>query len=295
MSVFTDTQGTPERVHALMKLIAAVGGSVSRKTAADLLDPKFAQGRTDEQERSDFTQTLRAARSLRLIDEAGGMLSNMSIVAQASYLEFGDLVHALLVAAEPSDPNGTVLDAFAFFTERIEFYGDGQWLATTSNDTLADQIRDLLASRRPDVGTFNTTRIAPLSKWTDAIGLTAGVGSRQRSFPEVTRRLARELGSVPNEARVGGMPAHAFVAWVLERMPYMPGGNRFVSLFGLSGNASAGRLSIVLSAALRGLHDDGIIKLEVLGDASGAARLAEDRFNTLVAFNKVRVMASGAV
>ena len=292
MSVFSDTQGTPERVYALMRLIDAVGGSVSRKLAADLLDPKFALGRTDEQERSDFTQTLRAAKGLKLIDEAGGMLSNAFTCAPLSYLAFGDLVHRLLLASGLDDPNGTILDAFALFAERIESLGDGQWLATVSNDTLADQIRALLASRRPEVGTFNPTRVAPLAKWTDTIGLTVSIGSRQRSFPDVARRLARELVNIPNEAREKGISAEVFVAWVLERMPYLPGGSRYVSLFGQTGRAGAGRLSIVLSAALRGLHDDEVVRLEVVGDASGAARLADDRFHALTAFNTVRVPAA---
>ena len=291
MSVFSDTQGTPERVYALMRLIEAVGNSVPRKIAADLLDPKFALGRSVDQERSDFTQTLRAAASLGLVEEADGVLANASGAAPSTYLEFGDLVHARLVAALLDDPNGVVLDAFALFAERMEADGDGQWLATASNDTLADQVRSLLAAKRPEAGTFNPTRVAPLAKWTGAIGLMAEITARQRPILDVSRRLARELRTLPGEAPQAGLPSFAFIAWVLDRMPYLPGGSRYASLFGDVGTAGAGRISIVLSAAFRDLHDDGIIRLDVLGDASGSARLAEDRFHALKAFDTVRVLA----
>lgn len=294
MSVFSDTQGTPERVYALIRLIEAVGSSLPRKVAADLLDPKFTLGRSVDQERSDFTQTLRAAASLGLIEEADGILANAGAAAPSTYLEFGDLVHARLVAAPLDDSNGVVLDAFALFAERLEAEGDGQWLATASNDALADQVRNLLAAKRPETGTFNSTRVAPLAKWTGAIGLTAEVTARQRPILDVSRRLARELRTLPGETREAGLSSSAFVTWVLDRMPYLPGGSRYVSLFGAVGTAGAGRIPIVLSAALRDLHDDGTIRLDAMGDASGSARLAEDRFHALKAFDIVRMPVAEA-
>lgn len=292
MSIFSDTQGTPERVYALMRLIEAVGDPVSRKVAADLLDPKFSLGRSVDHERSDFTQTFRAAVSLGLVEEVDGVLTNAGNLVPPTYLQFGDLVHARLVAAPLDDPNSVALDAFALFADRLEVDGDGQWLATASNETLADQIRNFLATKRPEAGTFNPTRVAPLTKWTDAIGLTAEVTTKQRPILDVSRRLARELYALPDAS--AGLPSSVFVTCVLDRMPYLPGGNRYTSLFGDVRTAGTGRISIVLSAALRDLHDEGVIQLDVTGDASGSARLAEDRFHALEAFNVVRVPAAEA-
>ncbi len=291
MSVFSDTQGTPERVYALMRLIEAAGPSLPRKVAADLFDPKVALGWIAEEGRSDFVQTLSAAESLGLIEETNGALTIVGGAAPPTYLDFGDIVHAHLVTASPDNPNGTVLDAFSLFVERLEAEGNGQWLATVSNNALADQIRSLLASKRSEAGTFNPTRVAPLAKWTSAIGLMTEVTDRQKPIADLSRRLVRELRSVPREAREAGMPSSAFVTWILERMPYLPGGSRFASLFGDVGIAGAGRLPIVLSAALRDLHDDGIIRLEALGDSGGSARLAEDRFHALEAFDNVRMLS----
>src|SRR3546814_15743377 len=53
------------------------------------------------------------------------------------------------------------------------------------------------------------------------------------------------------------------------------------------------RLSPILSAALRNLHDDGLIELRLRGDSGNVMRLASDQTHKLQAFHAVVVRNGG--
>ena len=69
MSLLSDTQGRPERVWSLLRLLQALGGRVPRSDVNTWMMP--ASFRDSEESLSQVTQTIGSARSLGLVEDDG--------------------------------------------------------------------------------------------------------------------------------------------------------------------------------------------------------------------------------
>ena len=106
-------------------------------------------------------------------------------------------------------------------------------------------------------------------------------------YPSPSLRIIRELER--SELAPGSaLSASDFVSLLARRMPYLDRGRIFSQACQRIGHVpTAGRLSPLLSAALRDLNDDQILRLIPSGDASDKVRLSADMAHPIEAFTTV--------
>ena len=322
MSLFTATSGTPERVWALVRLLDALGKEADRPLLAGLLDPRFTPGgRQDERDSDAFRQTIQAASDLGLIERIGsdastgdepqlgrqtGVRYRLSFEPPPNAAAFADRVHRILCNLDASNADALVLDGFAVVTLAADRHGHTGWFATLTRDAQFEYLnRELARAPTPPPSQFNTTRLPTWQAWTGYMGLTTTLpyGNRDRVFPYVAPRLAREIAAAPPDALPPGaaIPADTFLDWVMQRMPYLDGRRRSHDSTWAQGREAAFggelggpvRVSVLLSAALRSLHEDEILRLDAVGDAADNRVLAEDPYSAVAAFRTVTLLRNG--
>src|SRR3546814_6038283 len=95
------------------------------------------------------------------------------------------------------------------------------------------------------------------------LGLMVSLPLPSQLYPLADGRLIRELARVGTH-RDQEVSADAFLAGLAVRLPYLDGGRMFLEATRRLGHSPAPRrLSPILSAALRNLHDDGLIELRL--------------------------------
>ena len=289
MSLLSNTQGTPHRVYGLLRLVAALDGASQRTNVEALMTARSEPGEQENAGRTAFLQTLGAARDLGLIVEEKGTVALSEHGCPDDYRSFADLVHRRLTSGGVDDGDAVVLDAYAYVAHRTDAGASPgpHWFMAMGRDAIADAFREFIDGTRGSagVGTFNTTRLAPWQKWTELVGLTVAM-ERDRPFPDIGTRLAREIetdAGMPVEADI---PARAFLDRVLERMPYIPGGKRSVELLG---PPATNRVPELVASALRDLEADGVLSLQAVGDAGNASTLPPDAIRAAKSFNSVRI------
>lgn len=319
MSLFTATSGTPERVWALVRLLDALGREADRPLLAGLLDPRFSPGgRQDERESDAFRQTIQAASDLGLIERVGpeastdnepqssrqsGVRYRLSFEPPQTAAAFADRVHRILCDLDFSNADVLVLDGFAVVALAADRHGHAGWFAALARDAQVEYLnRELARAPTPPPSQFNTTRLPTWHAWTGYVGLTTTLpyGNRDRVFPYVAPRLAREIAAAAADVLPPGaaIPADIFLDWVMQRMPYLDGGRRShdpargqereaTHSGGVGGPV---RVSVLLSAALRALHEDEILRLDAVGDAADNRVLADDPYSAVAAFRTVTLL-----
>lgn len=289
MALLSATQGTPERLWAIVSIVAAQGGTMSRGDLQHWLRPRFEDySEPSREERSLVSQALQAATGLGLVTNQQDEVE-LQIASLPPDIEgFADMVHSLLVEQPVGAPDADLLDAFACAVVQTEIVGNRQWFDEFTAPQMADLLTRSLTPRavESDDQRFNPSRPATWKRWLEFIGLSETL-RRNSLLLSVTTRLERALASsgLPtNEA----IDANDFLAWVAAAMPYLDDGTLF--------NAAAKRMSFaktpivsrLLSATLRDLHEDEAIRLVVpLGDGQVSARLSRDQYSNIQGFNAV--------
>ena len=289
MALLAATQGTPERVFSLLRILAAHGDTMDRQALVGWLNPRFAiGGEPAREEKTAVDQTIQAALGLGLIDSSQRQSVQLTISpVPEDYTSFADVVHDRLTSMTPDEADFVLLEAFAWQAVQIEIEGSTQWI----DDWTADEFADKADAALTPTGwngdkRFNATKRAPWRRWIEFMGLGYPLPSGH-AYPYVTARLERQLclGAVPIGKELS---AGEFMRAVSKHLPYLDGGSLFVEYASRLNLRMPDRsLSRLLSSALRDLQDDGVITLIVRGDSSENYTLAADPFSRSRSFGAV--------
>jgi hypothetical protein len=299
MSLLSDTQGKPERVLALVKLLQAVGGAMPREDVFQWLLPKSVRPEEGDREKSDpesaIRQTLGAASGLGLTKHEGKSIQLADADPPTQPDHFADWVHRALCDS-PTDANEVMMNAYAAVVIRCEQETGTSWIGK-AEDFSQDLNRSLKAGLDDDAGrVFNKDKLPTWREWIIYLGLgTSGTGLPQL-YPTVTERLDRELDAIgDDEGFDHPIAADRFLVALGKRMPYLDHGNRLIYLASRQGvPLPPNRVTWLASQALRELHGEGRLILEHGGDATDAVLLAEDLNTGLKHFRTVTISRRAA-
>lgn len=289
MSLLSSTQGTPERVWSAIGIVAAEGGRIGRDDLWTWLNPAFvtdgvARPIGGEAER----QVIGAASSLDFLKpEATDYV--LAAPPLADYEAYADEVHDRLCQTSSDHPDHVMLETFAWLGLKAESSGT-DWAAAGD---FADRVEaDLGNAETGDARRFNDTKQTAWRRWMGFLGLAVQLPVRLSFHPDVTRRVDIELRRAALPTGVP-LPVETVLQTLAQRMPYLDRGTlraRVAATASLKDDPK--RLSHLLSAALRELHDEGRIELDRRGDALGYIDLAPDPFHEVKSVLTVKLMAA---
>lgn len=297
MSVLSSPQGVPERVWSLVGGLLALGGSTDRESLDRLINPGFIKdGLSVRTEPKLAANALGAATSLGFIDANREEARSAGPSDLASASEFADAVHDRLISLPDEDNDRVLLEAYAWVVAESDRQGDLAWVYEWSRDTFADEANKGLVGEDEDGKPMNPTKAVAWRRWLSFLGLGVSMPiSTLTDFPSPAGRIARELerAGLKDGEELSGTK---FVGLLAERMPYLDGGRLFKQACErISHQPKPRRLSPLLSAGLRDLHDEGRIRLRPRGDSTDAIQLADDPAHEIQTFNLVIIApASGA-
>lgn len=264
MTIFSQLQGTPQTVYALLRTLEALGEHVHKDTLSDWLTP----GPHASQSSSRITNTLACAKSLGWVDESDGLVSLKLKQVPSNAPDYGDLIYRTLRDTEVDD-NRALLGVYAVMVLRCQIDENPEQVINWTNKQWVDYVSPRLESAFPGV-TFNTTRTAPLKRWLAFAGLLWNQ-LKLDPLPDMTNRVERELnpilislGKQPNEE----IAPSIFFEALKERMPFIVGGKLFEQI--AEGDAeykpNLGATGWLVSHALRELEQDQKLRLSERGD-----------------------------
>jgi hypothetical protein len=289
VSLLTATQGTPNRVFALLRLLREAGEALPADVIAGWLVPRNTIGREEvSRPKEALEQTLSAARSLCLISD-GTPVSAMVEVPNA--IEgFADLAHHQLCSLPGDDANALVLKVYAWFVIRAE--RESASLHRPDREALVAEIDGAFPrSENEEAKTFNTTKFRPWVRWVSFLGLGTELPNTP-FFPYPVERLLRELRMIATDQGFDrDLDFRAVQSEISKRMPYLDEGEVFLEMSRRMGLRTR-TLSRVLSTALRELHQEGQIQLTALGDSAERVAFAPDPIDQtgLPGANRIRIL-----
>jgi len=296
MSLLTATQGSPNRVFGLLRLLSEAGTPLSVETIAGWLVPRNMIGNNEVvRPKEGLEQTLSAARSLGLISDGSAVTALVEV--PDTLTAFADMAHRHLCELPKTDANAVVLKVYAWFVLRAD--RDAAALHRRDRDGLASEIDGAFPrAQDKDPKTFNSTKIAPWIRWVSFLGLGAELPNTI-FFPSPAERVLRELRGIAADAGFDReMGFHEVQKQLSKRAPYLDHGDVFLEMSDRTGWRPR-TLSRVLSGALRELHQEGEIRLIALGDSADRVQFAPDPndLTGLPGANRIRIFeeASGAV
>jgi hypothetical protein len=282
MSVLSSPQGTPERVWSLLAGLAALGGTCKRDTFDALLNPGFIRNGDEIKAETSLASNARAAAT------SLGFISNekdsqaLKVELPATLIGFADLVHDRLVELDSNHVDSVLLEAYAVMIAKSDQLSETSWIYQVTRDDYLELLNQGLGRRE-----MNPTKEVAWRRWLAFLGLSVPVPTSTPNFPSPAARILRELQRADIQPK-SKKPAKEFVSFLAERMPYLDGGPLFAEACRqLEHKPEVGRLSPLLSVALRDLNDDGSIKLIPIGDSGERMRLSEDISHRIDAFSIV--------
>lgn len=281
MTLLSSPQGTPERVWSLVAGLSALGGTLPRATYDGLLNPGFERDGGELKAKVTLAADAHnAALSLNLVESSRDQVT-LCVSAPQDFMGFADVVHDRLVALESGDTDTTILEGFAWIVAESDRQGGVEWIYQSGRDEFADKTNEGLVGKE-----MNTTKAVAWRRWLTfmGLGITMPHDRNAPDFPSPAARVARELR---RSGFVAGakLPAGEFLELLSQRMPYLDRGRLFLQACQRMEYAStSGRLSPLLSTALRDLHDDHTLQLVPSGDAAERVRLSEDSAHAIDAF-----------
>jgi hypothetical protein len=289
MSVLSNPQGTPERVWSLVAGLAALGGECDRQTFDALLNPGYIKdGELVRAKDTLAANALGAASSLGLVEAGREKAVLPACLKLADTSAFADYVHDRLSSLKSGETDSAILDAYSWLAAESDRQGGLGWIYDLGREQFADNANAALVGQDDDGRLMNTTKVVAWRRWLAFMGLGVPIPiSNAFDFPTPTARLARELERADISAGTV-IPADQFLTLLAGRMPYLDRGRLFTQACERIGHTpSSRRLSPLVSVALRDLHDDGILKLTLSGDASTHIQLSRDPAHSIDAFTAV--------
>lgn len=295
MSVLSRPQGTPERVWSLIGGLEGVGGDLSREDFVSLLNPGYLRG--GDQVKAAATLANDApgvAAALNLYVRDGQRARTSADVHATSLSTFADEVHDTLCRAPSGHLNAVILEAYAWLVVESARRQDIGWLYDVGRETFADMVDNGLVGEDEDGRLMNTTKVVAWRRWLRFLGLGIAMPTPSVDFPSPARRITIEIGRAGLQPGTT-LPAEEFLQALASRCPYLDRGRLFVQACErASFNSSQRELSAVLSCGLRDVEADGLISLNLSGDAAGSISLAGDPAALGSSFTSVTILASGA-
>jgi hypothetical protein len=294
MSVLSSPQGVPERVWSLVAGLSAIGGKTDRESLDRLINPGFEKDGMTILTKPDLANnSFGAASSLGLIrvDKGEAVLAD-GMRAQAPS-EFADYIHDLLLELPSGHSDRVLLEAYAWVAATSDREEDLAWLYELSREEFADKANENLVGDDEDGRAMNSTKAVPWRRWLVFLGLGVPLPlTNQPDFPSPAPRIAREIERAKVK-RGEEMSAKDFLALLSNRMPYLDGGALYKQACDRIGHKpKERRLSPLLSAALRDLHDEGTIRMRPRGDSADMVRLSDDPAHEIQTFNLVVIRPS---
>ena len=288
MSLLTATQGTPNRVYALLRLLREAGEALPADAIAGWLVPRYTIGREEAiRPKEALEQTISAARSLCLVSDGSPVSSTVDVPDTIE--EFADLAHRQLCALPESDANAVVLKVYAWFVIRAE--RDPASLHRPDREALVAEIDGAFPrSEGEDAKTFNPTKFKPWARWVSFLGMGSDLPNAP-FFPYPAERVLRELRAIAIERGFDcDLDFREVQQELSKRISYLDGGEIFLELSQRIGLRTR-TLSRVLSSALRDLHQEGQIQLTALGDSADRVPFAPDPVDQtgLPGANRIRI------
>lgn len=275
MSLLSDTNHSPQRVFALLRLLEAEGGTLDFDTIKNWFKPNFrgVEQRNAEGEHINIRQMLGAATSLELIISDAQNQYRLQGPVPTTLDDFADLVHDRLVAVDWNDADSIVLEAFAAMITLSEAGQGTAWLDANAKER-ASRInnavrRDATEEEDEAKKRFNSTKASPWKRWIVFLGLGISMPPKGDLYPYPVARLEREIARLRASGLLGDeADIETFIGAITRRMPYLDGGRLFTASADQIRLPPMGRrLSRILTGALRDLHDDERIALVTIGDA----------------------------
>jgi hypothetical protein len=284
MTLLSSPQGTPERVWSLVAGLSALGGALPRAVYDSLLNPGFSRDGAEVKAKSTLADDAHtAALSLKLVESGRGEVS-LTVSKPADFFGFADFIHDRLVGLESGDADTVILEGFAWIVAESDRQGGIEWIYQSGSKEFADTANAGFIGKE-----MNPTKAVAWRRWLSFLGLGVNMPSDRNApdFPSPSSRIARELER--QELAPGTtLPAGEFLAVLARQMPYLDQGRLFTQACQRMGYApTSGRLSPLLSIALRDLHDDQTLQLVPSGDAAERVRLSEDISHSIDAFTTV--------
>jgi hypothetical protein len=282
MSLLSDTNYSPQRIYALVRLLEANDGRLNFAKIRDWLKPAVRGiDLRASAEDPNIRQLIGATTSLGMIDSPAQNEYQLTSPVPDSIEGFADAVHDRLVALGPDHADSIVLEAYAATVVLTEKSGGTSWLGSPARDRAA-QINAAVQAQGSDEGEeernrFNATKYAPWKRWMIFLGLgTPITGSDLYPYP--TRRLEREIARLRADNGVpDSLEVEVFNQLIAARMPYLDNGGLFrASVDRVRLPPLGRRLSRTFSGALRDLHDDQRLTLESIGDSRDTHELAQE-------------------
>lgn len=303
MSVFTNTQGRPAGVRALVRLLATFPEGLTLHEIESWMIPGTLRNAADEDEDSrqgrkntSAANTLGAARSLGLVEDFESRVRLCENVSARAATDFASLVHGQFVATSQAGDR-LLVALFAFMVAQSKLEGGISWLASLNTKDLVDHAEKAFKEAGPGYAeiTFNKDRMPAWKDWASFVGLGFnGIpGAPELFLPEPSARLGVELPSIAQSAAAdGAMSAEQFIVALSERCPYLDQGSAFDALARAVGVPEQRKvLSPILARALRELRDAKRINLEGGEDSLAALTLPADGIHKTESFDRIRVLA----
>lgn len=291
MSLLSSPQGTPERVWSVVAGLHAIGGEADRATFNALLNPGYVRDGDEVRAKDSLaTDASSAATSLQLIKIERDRVTLGEGFEVADYAALADHVHDYLVALPADDIEATSLEAYAWLAAESDRLGNLGWLYEWTQKEFAEKAGKSGRSDPTYKGSVNPTNITAWRRWLTYLGLGVPLPlTNTADFPVPTIRIARELERAELSANTE-LTADEFLALLARRMPYLDRGRMFVQACQRVGHQPSPRqISPLLSVALRDLHDEGTIRLQLAGDAATQVRLTPDPAHRVQAFTAVTI------
>lgn len=296
MSVLARPQGWPERVWSYVAGLEALGGSAEREQIEALINPGYLKDGAKVHTAATMAGDIfGAARSLALITQDRQRVTLCDGVETSDFEVFADALHDRFASPAADDTNRVMFETYAWFVAESDRQGHLAWLTELSNPQLADAAIQGLRGEDEDGRPMNPTKLVAWRRWMGRLGLMIDLPlTKAPDHPHATARTARELargGLAPGDR----LTHREFLRRLVERQPYFDTGRLFVQACArMDHTPKPDRLSPLLSATLRDLHDDGRIQLELPGDSGDGLTLTGAEDHEVTNFNNVTIKRLGA-
>lgn len=282
MSLLSDTNHSPQRIYALLRLLDTQDGQLGFESIRRWLKPTVrGVEQKGSEEETNIRQLLGATASLGLIESSSQNQYKLTAPVPTTIEAFADTVHDRLVALEMSHADSILLEAFAATVVLTEAEQGTSWLDLNAKDRAAKINAAVRAPEKDEDDEekkrFNATKSPPWRRWMIFLGLGVPM-PKIDLYPYPAQRLAREIVRMrADEILPQTLEVEAFIRQIAERMPYLDSGRLFLASVDRMRLPPLGRrVSRVLSGTLRDLHDDKCLALDAIGDAKETYALARE-------------------
>lgn len=272
MSLLSDTNHSPQRVYALLRLLESQDGELGFESIRTWLKPTLrGLVQSGSEESTNIRQLLGAATSLGLIEAPSQNHYKLTGPVPTTIEAFADAVHDLLVALDMDHADAIMLEAYAAMVVLTEAEQGTSWLDDKAMDRAAKINKAVRGTNTDEADDekfrFNATKLAPWKRWMVFLGLGISM-PRSDFYPYPVQRLEREVTRLRSVEQLKTLEVGTFIGRIADRMPYLDGGHLFRASAELVRLPPLGRsISRVFSGALRDLHDDKLLVLDAIGDA----------------------------